>query len=108
MENTYVNEKNIVGEIYPSTAEALLGAGVRRFGYSASWAESFLTTAHFTPLILKPYGYTAQMRWLYAQDIAVKSAGLPTVNQAFCGQQMAENSLKATPPNRVGFPKLKQ
>ena len=43
MENTYVNEKNLIGEIvnqYPETAEVLFGIGMHCLGCPASQAES--------------------------------------------------------------------
>ena len=43
MENTFVNEKTLVGEIvnnYPETAEVLLGIGMHCLGCPASQAES--------------------------------------------------------------------
>ena len=43
MENTYVNEKTLIGEIvnnYPETAEVLFGIGMHCLGCPASQAES--------------------------------------------------------------------
>ncbi len=43
MENTYVNEKTLIGEIinqYPETAEVLLSIGMHCLGCPASHAES--------------------------------------------------------------------
>ncbi len=43
MENNYVNEKTLIGEIvseYPETAEVLLGIGMHCLGCPASLAES--------------------------------------------------------------------
>jgi len=43
MENTYVNEETLIGEIvrsYPETVEILLGVGMHCLGCPASQAES--------------------------------------------------------------------
>ena len=43
MENTYVNEKTLIGEIvnnYPETAEVLFGIGMHCLGCPASQGES--------------------------------------------------------------------
>ena len=43
MDNMYVNEKTLVGEVvsaYPETAEVLFGIGMHCFGCPASQAES--------------------------------------------------------------------
>ena len=43
MDNTYVNEKTLIGEIvnnYPETAEVLFGIGMHCLGCPASQAES--------------------------------------------------------------------
>lgn len=43
MENSYVNEKTLIGEIvsqYPETAEVLFGIGMHCLGCPASQAES--------------------------------------------------------------------
>ena len=43
MENTYVNEKTLIGEIvnnYPETAEVLLGIGMHCLGCPASRGET--------------------------------------------------------------------